>query len=172
MTIRCALSQLSLPAHHSAHSAGESPAGGAFPASELLKLSGVMSPLLHEAQTAAIRGYLPPRLRGERSGGSLDRGAQCEQRLFGEGLADELQPQRQSLNVENRRHRNGRKPGHVDGHRENVIEIHLDRAGAPPFTKTKCRRRRRRRQNRIDSIGKTFFEVALDERAYFLRAQV
>ena len=89
--------------HHSARNAAQTPAGGAFSASEPLKLSGVMSLFLNEGATSQLTNHLPPPIRRNRSGSSFDHGAECEQCLFGERLADELQPQRQSLTVETRR---------------------------------------------------------------------
>src|ERR1700691_3405900 len=110
MTISCALSHLSLPAHHKAVSAGERPAGGFWLARLRLNSDGVMDGLWIAATVSA-----PPRCGVKTSGRLLDDGAEREQRLLLERPADELQPERQALGVEAAGHGNTRQPSHVHG---------------------------------------------------------
>src|SRR6202035_4747976 len=128
MTMSCALSQASLPAHHSAVSAGESPLGGILLDRLRLNSEGVMIRL-----RIALSILAPPRLGLETSCRLLDHRAEREQRLLRERLADQLQAERQALGVEAARHRNARQAGHVHRHRKYVVEIHLDRIGTAPF---------------------------------------
>src|SRR5215469_2866649 len=128
--MRCALSQFSFAAHHKACNAAETPAGGVFALSDCLKAAGVMPGKL----------LLPPFFRRERSSGALNDRAECKQRLLGEWAADELQPEWQAMAVEAGRNRNARQAGHIHGHREHVVEIHLDRVGAPSFADRKSGR--------------------------------
>src|ERR1700746_1632803 len=129
MTMRCALSQSSIAAHHRPCSAAEAPAGGVFPLSDCLKAAGVMPGKL----------LLPPFFRRERTGGVLNDRAERKQRLLSEWLADELQPERQALAVKAAGHGDGRQPGHWGGHGEHVVEIHLNRVGASAFADRKSR---------------------------------
>ena len=47
------------------------------------------------------------------------------------------------------------KPGHVHRHRENVVQIHLDRIGRALLADGEGGGRRCRRQDRVDSLAKT-----------------
>src|SRR5580700_11566048 len=134
MTMSWALSQASLPAHHSAVRAGDSPAGGFLLDRARLNSDGVMIRL-----RIAWPILTPPRLRLETSGGLLDHRAQRKQRFLLERPADQLQAERQALRVEAARHRNARQSGHVHRHGEHVVEIHLDRIGAAFLADTERR---------------------------------
>src|ERR1700722_19339667 len=101
MTMSCALSQDSLPAHHSAVSAGESPPGGFLLDRVRLNSEGVMIRL-----RIALPILPPPRLSLETSGGSLDDRAEREQRLLLERPADQLQAERQAPRIGAARPRN------------------------------------------------------------------
>src|SRR5580658_9770892 len=125
MTISCALSQASLPAHHNAVSAGDSPLGGFLLDRPRLNSEGVMIRL-----RIALAILAPPRLSLKTSGCLLNDRAEREQRLLRERPADQLQAERQALCIEAARHRNARQACHVHRHREDVVEIHLDRIGA------------------------------------------
>src|SRR6266852_3897431 len=117
MTILCALSHWSLPAHHSAASAGAASAGG-FDFDKLrLNSARVMRDL------AAI---LPPPLRRKPPRSLLDDVAEREQRLLVERAADELEPERQALRRQAARNGNSGQARHVHCHREHVVEIHFD----------------------------------------------
>ncbi len=71
-----------------------------------------------------------------------------------------------------RRRDEARQARHVDRHREDVVEVHLDRIGRHLLADPEGGRRRRRRQDRIDAIGEGGLEVALDQGADLLRAHV
>src|SRR3984957_3065136 len=107
MTMSCALSQDSLPAHHSAVSAGESPPGGFLLDRVRLNSEGVMVRL-----RIVLPILAPPRLGWKISGRLLDHRAERKQRLLLERPADQLQAERQALRVEATRHRNARQAGH------------------------------------------------------------
>src|ERR1700685_1540142 len=124
MTMSCALSQASLPAHHSAVSAGGSPFGGFLLDKLRLNSEGVMIRL-----RIALAILAPPRLRLKTSCRLLDDGAKCEQRFLLERTPDQLHAERQTLRIEAARHGNARQSRHVHRHREHVVEIHLDRIG-------------------------------------------
>ena len=80
--------------------------------------------------------------------------AVLEQRLLVERPADQLQPQRQALGVEAGRHGDARQAGHVHRHRENVVQVHLDRIGGHVLVgDAEGGGRRRRRQDRVDAGG-------------------
>src|SRR5580704_19608728 len=112
MTMSCALSQASLPAHHSAVSAGGSPLGGFLLDRLRLNSEGVMI-----RPRIALLILAPPRLSLKISCRLLDDRTEREQRLLLERPADQLQAERQTLRVEAARHRNARQPGHVHRHR-------------------------------------------------------
>src|SRR4051794_23387995 len=95
----------------------------------------------------------PPPLWRETSSRLLDHFAEREQSLLIEWPSDQLQPERQALRVETGGNGDARQPGHVHGHREYVIEIHLDRIGLALFAKAERGRRRRGREHRIDAVG-------------------
>src|SRR5208282_2571860 len=120
----------------------------------------------------AVSAWLPPRLRRKPARCLFDDGAEREQRLFLERPSDELQTQRQAVRVEPARHRNARQSGHVHGHGENVIEIHFDRIDTALFTDGKRSRRCRRSEDRVHASCEALLEVALDQRAHFLRPQI
>src|ERR1700722_13743447 len=122
MTMSCALSQASLPAHHSAVSAGGSPLGGFLFARVRLNSEGVMIRL-----RIVLPILAPPPFSLKISCRLLNDRTEREQRLLVERPADQLQAERQALRVEATRHRNARQAGHVHRHREHVVEIHLDR---------------------------------------------
>src|SRR5579864_460922 len=128
MTMAWALSQESLPAHHNAVSAGESPLGGFLLDRLRLNSEGVMIRL-----RIAIRILPPPRLIWKTSCRLLNHRAKREQRLLLERPADQLQTERQALRIEAARHRNTGQAGHVHRHREHVVEIHFDWIGAAFF---------------------------------------
>src|SRR3984893_17704858 len=134
MTTSCALSQASLPAHHKAVSAGDSPLGGFLLDRLRLNSEGVMIRLRIARPVLA-----PPWLSLKTSGGLLDHRAERKQRLLLERPADQLQAERQALGVEATWYRNARQAGHVHRHREHVVEIHLDRIGAALFADAKRR---------------------------------
>src|SRR5580704_13750727 len=155
MTMSCAFSQASLPAHHNAMSAGDSPLDGFLLDRLRLNSEGVMIRL-----RIALAILAPPRFRLETSCRLLDDGAEREQRLLLERPPDQLQPERQALRVETARHGNARQPGHVYRHREHIVEIHLDRIGAALFADAERGGRRRRRQDSVDAVGETALEIA------------
>src|SRR5687767_8378556 len=118
-----------------------------------------------------VRALRPPPLRHrEPPGGVLDHLAGAEQSLLVERLGDELQPERRALPGQPRRHRNARQPGHIDRHREDVLQVHRDRV-ARLLAERKGWRRRRWRQHDVD-LAPGLVEVALDERAHLLRLEV
>ncbi len=64
-----------------------------------------------------------------------------------------------------------RQAGHVDRHREDVVEVHLDRIGCEILVgDAEGGGRRGRRQDRVDAGVEGQFEVALDQRANLLGA--
>jgi hypothetical protein len=93
-----------------------------------------------------------------------------EQRLLVERPADQLQAQRQALAVLAGRHGDAGQAGHVHRHREDVVEIHLDRIGAMPFSPM---------PKAADGVAgvriasmpaaRLVLEIALDQRADLLR---
>src|SRR5262245_54208732 len=130
------------------------------------------------APVCCLKGWLsdppcsPPFRRGEAAGGLLDHLAERKQGFLVEGTADQLQAERKPLAVLARGYRNARQARHVHGHREDVVEVHLDGIGAALLADAERRRRRRRCQDRRDALGKTVLEVLLDQRAHLLGAQV
>src|SRR5258708_8784597 len=112
MTMACALSHFSLPAHHSAASAGARSVGGLGLVRERLNSDKVIA----DDRGAAIyisrpgadlewadRAHpplsgagLPPSLRRKRPGRILDHRAEREQALLIERAADQLKPERQA----------------------------------------------------------------------------
>src|SRR5262249_58971603 len=119
MTMVCALSHWSLPAHHSAASAAARPAGGFALARERLNSDKFI------AKPRASR--LPPPLRRKPPRCLLDDVSQREQRLLVEWTADELQPERQAVRRQAAWNGNSGQARHVHRHRETVAEIHPDR---------------------------------------------
>src|ERR1700751_4887355 len=130
MTMRCALSHWSLPAHHSATSAGASPTGGFGFARQARNWVSV---IIVESRCFRLRidanrstaAQLPPALRREMTGGLFHHLGEREQRLLVEGAADKLESQWQALPRKARRHGDARQPSQVHGNREHVIEVHL-----------------------------------------------
>src|ERR1700722_7989848 len=125
MTMSCALSQASLPAHHSAVRARDSPLGGFLLDRLRLNSEGGMMRL-----RIVLPILAPPPFSLKISCRLLEERTEREQRLLLERPADQLQAERQALRVEATRHRNARQAGHVHRHRKHVVEIHLDRIGA------------------------------------------
>src|SRR5260370_2147077 len=132
MTMSCALSHLSLPAHHSACSAGLRLAGGLDFDRLSLNWASVMQ---------GLAAMLPPRLRRKPSRRVLDHLPEREQRLLVERAADELQAERQPLRRKTSRDGNAGQARHVHRHGEYFVEIHLypirpallaDAQAAPP----------------------------------------
>jgi hypothetical protein len=70
---------------------------------------------------------LPPLRRRELAGGLFDDVGGLEQGFFFKRLADELQAERQALRVEAGGDGDAGETGHVDRHREDVVEVHLYR---------------------------------------------
>src|SRR5438445_12102036 len=122
MTMVCAFSHSSLPAHHSADSAGARPKGGFALARERLNSDKFI------AKPSASR--LPPSLRRKPPRRLLDHMSEREQRLLVEWTSDELEPDRQAVGRQAARHRNPGQARHVPGHLEPLHEVHLDRTGA------------------------------------------
>src|SRR5262249_34562006 len=90
MTMLCAFSHWSLPAHHSAASAaGARPAGGFALARERLNSDKFIAKLSASRLPPAL-GRKPPRRL-------LDDVSEREQRLLVERTADELKPERQPV---------------------------------------------------------------------------
>src|SRR5690349_3681982 len=143
MTMVCAFSHSSLPAHHSAVSAGARPEGGFALARERLNSDKFI------AKPSAIR--LPPSLRRK-----------PPRRLL-EWTSDELEPERQAVGRQAARHRNSGQACHVHRHREYVVEVHLDRIGAALLADAEGGRWRRRREDCIHAFGKDLLEIALDQ---------
>src|ERR1700682_3249604 len=90
MTISCALSQASLPAHHNAVSAGDSPLGGFLLARPRLNSEGFMI-----RRRIALLILAPTRLSLKISCRLFDHRAERKQRLLLERPPDQLQPERQ-----------------------------------------------------------------------------
>src|SRR6266446_3150346 len=164
MTMVCAFSHSSLPAHHSADSAGARPEGGFALARERLNSDKFI------AKPSASR--LPPSLGGKPPRRLLDYLSEREQRLLVEWTSDELEPERQAVGRQAAWHGNSGQARHVHRHREHVVEVHLDRIGAALLADAEGGRWRRRREDCIHAFGKDLLEVALDQRAYLLCAQV
>src|SRR5262249_52489581 len=164
MTMVCALSHRSLPAHHSAASAGARPAGGFALARERLNSDKVITKP-SASRLPPARGRKPPRRL-------LDDVSERKQRLLVEWTADELKPERQAVRRQAARNENSRQARHVHRHREHVVEIHLDGIGGALLADAEGGRWRRGGEDRINALGKDFFEIALDQRAYLLCAQV
>src|SRR5262249_59529350 len=108
MTMLCALSHWSLPAHHSAASAGARPAGGFALARECLNSDKFI------VKPSASR--LPPPLRRKPPRRLLDHVSDREQRLPVEWTADELKPDRQAVNPQAAPNGNSEAARHVDRH--------------------------------------------------------
>src|SRR5262249_25041483 len=119
MTMVCALSHWSLPAHHSAASAAARPGGGFALARDRL------NPDTFTANPSA--GRLPPARGRKLPRRLLDDVSQRKQRLLVEWTADELKPERQAVRRQAAWNGNSGQARHVHRHREHVVEIHLDR---------------------------------------------
>src|SRR5262249_456441 len=114
MTMLCALSHWSLPAHHSAASAGARPAGGLALERKLL----TPDKLTAKAQPTS----LPPPPRRKPAPLLLDPVSEGEQRLLVEWTADELKPERQAVRRQAAGNGNSGQARHVHRHREHVVE--------------------------------------------------
>src|SRR5262245_40239491 len=167
MTILCALSQSSLPAHHSAASAGARSGGGfALPRERLNSGKSIASP------AEINRKLSPPPFRREPPCRLFDDMSEREQCLLVEGAADELEPEREALRGQTPRDGKSGQPRHVHRHREYVVEIHLDRVGSPLLADAERGRGRGGGENRIDTSREDGLEIALDQRAHLLRPQI
>src|SRR5271166_3278781 len=80
----------------------------------------------------------PPRRQRRAPSGPLERLAQREQRLFVERAPDQLQSERQTLARKPCRRDESGETGHVDRHRKDVIQIHLNRILRPLLANAKC----------------------------------
>src|ERR1700733_12008198 len=115
----------------------------------------------------------PPRLGKRHSARRLlNRLAECEQRLLVERTADELQPERQAIARQACGRDKSWQTGHVDGHGEDVVEVHFDRIVRALLTDPEGGGGGGGGQNRIDAVGEHALEVALDEGADFLRPYI
>src|SRR5262245_15303111 len=148
MTMVCALSHRSLPAHHSAASAGARPAGGFALARERLNSDKVITKP-SASRLPPARGRNPPR-------GLLDDLSEQKQRLLVEWTADELKPERQAVRRQAARNGNSRQARHVHRHREHVVEIHLDGIGGALLADDEGRRWRRGGADRLHALCKAF----------------
>src|SRR5262245_5838171 len=117
----CALPHWSPPAHHRPARAGARPAGSFALARERLN-SDTFIAKPSAGRLPPARGRKPPRRL-------LDDVSEREQRLLVEWTADELKPERQAVRRQATRNGNSGQARHVHGHREHVVEIHLDRTG-------------------------------------------
>src|SRR5262249_50679915 len=115
MTMVCAFSHASLPAHHSAASAGARPEGGFALARERLNSDKFISTPPATTPPPPL-GQSPPRRL-------LDHVSEREQRLLVERTADELKPERQAVGRQAPRHGNSGQARHVHCHREHVVEV-------------------------------------------------
>src|SRR5262245_15040278 len=156
MTMLCAFSHWSLPAHHSAASAGARPAGGFALARERLNSDKFIAKLSASRLPPAL-GRKPPRRL-------LDDVSEREQRLLVERTADELKPERQAVRRQAAGNGNSGQARHVHRHRKHVVEIHLDRIGSALLANAEGGRWRRGREDRIHAFGKDFFEIRSEER--------
>ena len=77
----------------------------------------------------------------------------AEERRLVERAADELEAHRQAVVGLAGGHRDARQAGHVDRHREDVVEVHLDRRGQRHRFQPEGGGRRRRRQDGVDAVG-------------------
>src|SRR5262245_16211737 len=145
MTMVCAFSHASLPAHHSAMSAGARPEGGFALARERLNSDKFI------AKPSAIR--LPPPRGRKPSRRLLDHVSEREQRLLVEWTPDELKPERQAVPRQAARHGNPWQARQVHGYREHVVEVHLDRIGAALLADTEGGRWGRGGEDRIYASG-------------------
>src|SRR5690348_5982811 len=74
---------------------------------------------------------LPPSLGlGSKRGALLDRQPGVEHALFVEGLAYQLQPEREAIGIEPGGYAHRREPGEASGNGEHVVQIHRDRVVA------------------------------------------
>src|SRR5205807_6028524 len=89
-----------------------------------------------------------------------------------EVTADELKPERQTFGRQAARNGNSGQARQVDRHREHVVEIHLDWIAPALLADAEGSRRCRRREYGVNARGKDLLEIALDQRADLLRAQV
>src|ERR1700691_531669 len=132
-----------------------------------------MTLMSFELRQRGAGASFPPRLRKRRSAGRLlDRFAERKQRLLVEWTADELQPERQAFARKARGRDQSRQASHVDGHGEDVVEIHLDRVLRSFLADPERRGRSRGRQNTVAAAGESALEVPLDEGSNFLRPRV
>ena len=105
---------------------------------------------------------LPPLLRlGGEARALLDRETGVEHALFVEGLADDLQAERQPFAVEPGRHRHGRKARKAGGHGEDVVEVHRQRV-VELLAELERRRRRRGRDEHVGLLERGASLVADD----------
>src|SRR6516165_5088379 len=186
MTKACARAQSPLASHHSADSAGPKAAGGSAFDTLALSSPNVMAgtnglgpiqrlaTLVHSPPSwlRQVCPTLPPLLRRESAGGVLDYLRQREQGFLIEGPADELEAERQALRRQSAGNRNARKPCHVDGHREHVIEIHSNRIAVSLLADSEGGRWRRRSEDGADALGKAILEIPFDQCAHLLGAYI
>src|ERR1700722_549643 len=115
----------------------------------------------------------PPRLRKRHPAGRLlNRLAEREERLLVERTPDELQPERQAIARQARRRDESRQTRHVDGHSEDVVEVHFDWVVRAFLADPEGGGRRGWGQNRVDAASEHALEVALDQGADFLRPHI
>src|SRR5579872_2689236 len=96
----------------------------------------------------------PPRLRKRHPPRRLlDRLAEREQCLLVERPPNELQPKRQAFARQARGRDKSRQTRHVDGHGEDVVQVHFDRILRAFLADPERRGWRGRGQNRIDAAS-------------------
>src|ERR1700733_7314493 len=121
----------------------------------------------------SARASCPPRLGKRHSARRLlYRLAEREQRLLVEWTADELQPKRQAIARQACGRDKSRQTRHVDGHREDVVEVHFNGVVRDLLADPKGGGGGGGGQNRVDAVGENALEVALDEGADFLRPYI
>src|SRR5436305_10839617 len=108
---------------------------------------------------------LPPSWRREMPRRLLEHVPQRKQGFLVERTADQLQPERQAVAVESGWNRDPGQTGHVRGHGEHVVQIHLDRIAGSFLANAEGRRRRRRGQYCVNPGLEIALEVPLDQGA-------
>ena len=114
-------------------------------------------------------GRFHPAPIGVRGDGLVAAG-EAEQGGLRPGRSDELESDRQPVG-QAARDRHTRQPGHVDGQRAGIRQVHRDRVGQS-VTEAEGDRRRGRRDQRIEALRPQRVEVGLDQRPDLLRLQV